>query len=133
MLYNEGVQVENLKKHMRIKIKDLANKNEVHFLKDYLRIRVPTLVKHFNNNLNNDHGVDYDSFVKVLKTFNLNQKYTDEVLLKALYEQPKFKSEKGNFDYKLFVDDILDHQDDNNFFDFKEVKIVSKIFKFRNI
>lgn len=116
-LFSEGEQTENLKRSMMHNIIEMSKTEDLGFLKEYLRVRIPVLVRHFNEETNNEGVCDFEQLRKVVGRFGIPEKFTKEPVLQAIYNQ----FEKGDkMDYKKLVDHLLDNKDLNDFFDFKE-------------
>jgi len=120
-LYDEGIQLENLKNNMRQNISEMSKTNDVNYFRDYFRIRIPTLVKYLNENSETDKqsAIDFDSFHQVIKKFPINEKYTREQLVRAIFNQ-FILSDTDKMDIKSFINNIIDSKEVNDFYNFKE-------------
>jgi Ca2+-binding EF-hand superfamily protein len=119
-LYTEGEQTENLKKHMQSNIHEMSVNNEANLVKDYLRIRIPTLVKDLNNEAVEQGFCDFNVFAKVVKKFPLDSKYTSDIILKLIFNEYKSKDDEGIMDYRHFVNSIMTKNRENDFYNYKE-------------
>ena len=125
-LLKEGEQTDNFKNNLRNNVNELAKKKDTNFLKEFLRLRIPILSKKFLDYQNSDENkiklenmCDYDTLYSLIKSFNVPLKYTNKDVLSSVYEE--FKSKESHmFDYKRFLDHIVNFKDNNDFFNFKE-------------
>lgn len=117
--FDEGEQMENFKKNMRINIQEMSKTDELNFLKDYLRTRIPTLVKTLNQE-GKEGFCDFACFQDAIKKFTLPDKYTTEPIMRAVFDKYKNNEMDEKMNYKNFVDDILNYKEPNNFYDFKD-------------
>jgi len=118
-VYAEGEQIDKLKKKMKDCLVETSKTNELNFLKEYLRIRIPGLVKYFNEVAEQNGLCNYDSLAEVIKRFTLPEKYKSAPMIDAIYSQ--YSIEESNLmDYKKFIDDIIYSKDSNYFFNFKD-------------
>lgn len=128
-LYLEGEQIEKLKKKMGDNNVETSKTNDLNFVKDYLRIRIPGLVKYFNEVAAKEGLCDYDSLAVVIKKFPIPEKYKTSPILDSIYSQ--YTCQDSNFmDYKKFINDIIDTKESNYIFNFKDqyiCKIKDKI------
>jgi len=124
-LLKEGEQTDNFKMNLRNNVNELARKKDTSFLKEFLRLRVPILAQKFMDYQVSDipnkvEGMcDYDTLHGLIKSFNVPLKYTDKNVLSSVYEE--FQSPQTNmFNYKKFLDHIVNYKENNDFFNFKE-------------
>ncbi len=118
-VYAEGEQIDKLKKKMKDCLVETSKTNELNFLKEYLRIRIPGLAKYFNEVAHKDGLCNYDSLSDVIKRFSLPEKYKSAPVIDAIYSQ--YLSKDSNLmDYKKFIDDIIYSKDANYFYNFKD-------------
>ena len=118
-LYNEGIQVENLKKNMKINILEMYKTDDVKFIKSYLRPRIPKFISLMREEGAVGETCTIENFENVLKKFHFPDRYTQPQLIKAIYDSFLTKDEQS-MDLKKFVDDCLYNVDKNNFFDFQD-------------
>lgn len=135
--YTEGEQTEDLKKHMQNNIVEMSVHNEANLIKDYLRIRIPTLVKDLNSVSINERFCDFNEFSKVVKKFPLDEKYKSEHVLKHIFNEYKSQENENVMDYGNFVNSIMNkNRDNNDFYNYKERyigNIKDKIERNRNV
>lgn len=125
-LLKEGEQTDNFKKNLRNNVNELARKKDTNFLKEFLRLRIPILAKKFLDYQTSEENIDkienmcdYDTLHNLIKSFNVPMKYTNKDVLSSVYEEFQSK-ETQLFDYKKFLDHIVNFKDNNDFFNFKE-------------
>lgn len=118
-LYDEGIQVENLKKNMKINILEMYKTDDVKFIKSYLRPRIPKFITRMREEGVMGETCTMENFENVLKKFHFPERYTRPQLIKAIYDSFLTKDEKS-MDLKKFVDDCINNVDKNNFFDFQD-------------
>lgn len=118
-VYVEGEHIEKLKRRMRDSVVETSKTNELNYVKEYLRIRIPGLAKLFNEFAVEDGLCNYDSLSNVIRRFPLPEKYKSTPILDAIYSQYSCK-ESNLMDYKKFIYDIVNSTDTNYFFNFKD-------------
>jgi hypothetical protein len=127
--YAEGEQIEKLKKKMRANMMEVSKTEEINFLKEYLRIRIPILAKYFQEECENGQA-DLDSFSKVIKKFPIHEKYTNENILKNLFNNCNIND--NMILYKDFMDKLISSKEINDFYNFKEKYIQNIKYKIDN-
>ena len=118
-IYDDGIQVENLKKNMKINILEMYKTDDVKFIKSYLRPRIPKFVSLMREEGATGETCTMENFENVLKKFHFPDRYTQPQLIKAIYDSFLTKDEQS-MDLKKFVDDCITNVDKNNFFDFQD-------------
>ena len=119
-IYDDGIQVENLKKNMKMNILEMSKTDDIKFIKYYLRPRIPKFMKLMQE----EEGAQgetctKEAFENVLKKFQFPDRYTQPHLISAIYDSFQRSDEKG-MDLKKFVEDVLTNVDKVNFFDFQD-------------
>ena len=118
-IYDEGAQVENLKKNMKMNIMEMSKTDELNFLEKYLKTKKPMFLKKLAElGLPNSDVCDFNTFKKVMSKFPLPDKYIKEPLLKAIYDNYKTEDDKG-MNYIKFLDHCVGKKEPNDFFDFQ--------------
>jgi hypothetical protein len=134
--YTEGEQTEDLKKHMQNNIVEMSVHNEANLVKDYLRIRIPILVKDLKSESLKEGFCDFKEFSNVVKKFPLDEKYKSEPVLKHIFDEYKSQENESIMDYRNFVTSIMNKNRDNDFYNYKEryiEHIKDKIDRNRNV
>ncbi len=124
-MIKEGEQTDNFKKNLRNDVNQLAKKKDVSFLKEFLRLRIPILAQKFMDYQSSEEAsdkvenmCDYDTLHNLIKSFNVPLKYTSKDVMNTIYDE--FRTNNNLFNYKHFLDHIVNYKDNNDFFNFKE-------------
>jgi hypothetical protein len=120
-LYEEGAQVENLKKNMTMNILEAFKTDDLNYIKQHLHTRIPM----FNNFMKilevNGENLTKEQLTKVLENFHMPERYTRPNLINAIYET-YLTDDKTLFDTKKFIKDCL-ISEENNFSNFRNKMI----------
>lgn len=124
-MIKEGEQTDNFKRNLRNDVNQLSKKKDVSFLKEFLRLRIPILAQKFMDYNNSEEArgkaenmCDYDTLHNLIKSFNVPLKYTNKDIMNSIYDE--FRTNNNLFNYKQFLDHIVNYKDNNDFFNFKE-------------
>lgn len=116
----------------------MATKKDTNFLKEFLRLRIPILVKKFID-INTSQEVpnkienmcSFETLQNLIKSFNVPLKYTHHDVMNSIYEE--FKSDDTKlFNYQKFLDHIVNFKDNNDFFNFKEKFVEGLVHRIEN-
>jgi hypothetical protein len=120
-LYEEGAQVENLKKNMTMNILEAFKTDDLNYIKQHLHTRIPM----FNNFMKiievNGENLTKEQLRQVLEKFNMPERYTRPNLINAIFET-YLTDDKTLFDTKKFIADCL-VTEENNFSNFRNKMI----------
>ena len=116
----------------------LANNNEdMKYLKDFLRQRIPLSVKNFKLLDPNDTNlISPEELKSVLYNFKLPQRFVTESVIDPLIMEFRDKQDNSKINYKNFIEHLADYKDINDFFNFKDKhieKLQSKIIENKDI
>ena len=101
---------------------------DVQYLKDFLRFRIPTLVKKFNNRPGDKNSLfcDFITLNNVIKSFNIPLKYSSKDTLTDMYDE--FKNKDNLFDLNKFCIQICSVKENNDFAHLQE-KYPGKLYQ----
>jgi len=118
--------MEEFNKDLQQNLGVSSKKIEQEALHNYLRIRIPVLVKAFNNNnkIENKDTCNYQEFSKIVKSLNIHQNFTHDSLLTHLYN--KFRNRNNEMEFHTFIEDLRNTTYENNFFDLED-KVHTKL------
>jgi len=106
---------------LKLKVGLNNKKVDTDYLHNFLKIRIPVLVKTFQKICTESHNCNYETFKNVIKDFNINTKYTHDDILSLVFE--KHKNKDNVIDYQKFVEDLSNAKTtaDMDYYKFKDV------------
>jgi len=118
----EGERIESLNNYLQKNLSKSNTHSQQEFLHNCLRIRIPVLVKVFQASCNGKTSCNYPEFCKIIRSINIYNKYTNDDVLKDLFD--KFKNKNNEMVFQEFIEDISKAAAENDFFDLKDVPIL---------
>ena len=114
--YFQSVKKENIKKmqnkyfdenrNKKNKIDDeiLIKTDEISFLEEFFRLKIPKLAKKIREFSGNEKFVDFNGFKKIICDFNLPKKYCEENVLKNFFNKYLIDNNNNkNFNFEKFA------------------------------
>lgn len=121
-LYSEGEQVEAFEKKMKISVAEKSKKDNISFLEEYLRLKIPKLLRLVKEKGAKEDFVDYDTYLDVMKQFSIPEHYYTNSIMKGLFDKYAVKKEENEgMNVKQFAETLIKNSLDNshNFYQFK--------------
>ncbi len=106
------------------------------FINEFIRSRIPIFVKNMQEvckKSESNNQCSFNEFCKVMRKFIIPSKFLDDTVLKVVFNNFKEKPEDEKIDYKHLVDKLIDTKDENNFFNFKDVRITYYLYYYRDL
>ena len=118
-VYDDDEKVEDLKKNMKMNIIKMNQTDDLNYIEKFLKTKKPAFI----NNLKllgfeGGDKIDFDLFKKTFKKFNLPERYLNDEILHAIFDQ--FKDENNLMKYNDFLDKCVKKTEKNDFFNFQD-------------
>ena len=118
-VFDDGEKVEDLKKNMQMNIIKMSQTDDINYIEKFLKTKKPTFI----NNLKllgfeGGDKINYDLFKKTFKKFNLPDKYLNDEMLHAIFDQ--YKDENNLMKFNDFLDKCVKKTEQNDFFNFQD-------------
>ena len=118
-VFDDGEKVEDLKKNMKMNIIKMNQTDDLNYIEKFLKTKKPAFI----NNLKllgfeGGDKIDFDLFKKTFKKFNLPERYLNDEILHAIFDQ--FKDENNLMKYNEFLDKCVNKSEKNDFFNFQD-------------
>ena len=118
-VYDDDEKVEDLKKNMKMNIIKMNQTDDLNYIEKFLKTKKPAFI----NNLKllgfeGGDKIDFDLFKKTFKKFNLPERYLNDEILHAIFDQ--FKDENNLMKYNEFLDKCVNKSEKNDFFNFQD-------------
>ena len=129
-LYKEGIEAENIKNNMKKSIIEINKTNEILFIKHQVHSRTTIINNFVNKNNINTEKCSKNSFIKLMRSLKLPDKYYRVILIDSLFNSYLNKDDI-TMNVNKFIDDCLKLNEDNNFLELKanNLKIFDKKIK----
>lgn len=93
-LYSEGAQIEDFQKKMKISVLEKSKKDQIEYLEEFFRLKIPKLLKVTHENGCKEDFVDYNTFLKVMSNFSIPDHYYHDQIVKGLFDKYSMKNEQ---------------------------------------
>ena len=135
--YKNEEYYENLKKNKSYDKLNLISKNkysskekndDIHFLEEFLRLKLPKLSRNFHDNGIDESNINNNTFINSLQLFSIPKRYFDNEIIKGFIEKFHNDNNKENFDFKKYCNYCLSKSlhsknENDDFFNIKDKNI----------
>ena len=109
--YKDEEYYETLNKNKSYDKLNLISKNkystkekndDIHFLEEFLRLKLPKLSRNFHDNGVDESNINYNTFINSLQFFSIPKRYFDNEIIKGFISKFANEQHKDNFDFKKY-------------------------------
>ena len=117
-VFDDGEKVEDLKKNMKMNIIKMNQTDDLNYIEKFLKTKKPAFINNLKLLGFEGDKIDFDLFKKTFKKFNLPERYLNDEILHAIFDQ--FKDENNLMKYNEFLDKCVKKTEKNDFFNFQD-------------